>query len=895
MNQKQNWHAQTLSQIARELQTSSTKGLPKGEARLRNEKGPHNVLQKKEDYGVVGVILAQFKSPLVFILLLAGIATLLLHEYVDAIVIAIALLINIIVGTIQEERAGNAFEKLTESQEHIATVIRDGKKMQIPAENVLEGDLLYIQSGMYVPADARIVSETDLTVNESSLTGEWIDVKKQIGSVEESAPITDRHNMIWRGTLVTNGTATALVTAIGKDTQIGVIAEGLIEKLNTNTPLQKSIKRLALVLTYVISFAIVGIFAIGLFRGEPLSEMLLISIAIAVAAMPQGLPAAVTVVLAIGMEAILKKNGLVRNLLAAETLGSTTVILTDKTGTLTKAEMRISSIVTGQSFEHKKLEKDTEKTLTHGSDERDVLAMAVLTADAYVEGYDNALSEWVVRGGPVERAIIHAGLEANLTQERLGEKNPEMDRIPFSSTLKFSATLNGAAEGKHYVYMKGAPEMLLDASTHVYTNGKQKKLTQALRKKFNDELQEKAKQGLRLIGVAYKEATYDVFPEDVKNEDNTFVSNLVFCGLLMIHDPVRDDVHVSIQEAQSAGTRVVMVTGDNANTAKRVAVEVGIAKEQSEVLVGSDLESMTDKELYKALQTVSVFARILPDQKKRLVKVLRSQGESVAMTGDGINDAPALRRADIGVALGSGTEVAKEASDLILLNNSFTIIVRAIEEGRRILDNLKKIVAYLLSTSFSEILLIAAALIIGSPLPLLPAQILWANIVEEGFMSFSFAFEPKERDVMKRDPREPGMRSIITSPLKGLIAILSIVTGLFLVGLYYLLLSFDMPIEEVRTIMFAALSIDSIFFAFSVKDLKRPLWRIPLLSNKYLLFALATSFASLGAALFVPFFQNILSLVPLSGLDLLFVLGVGLLNLITIEAVKYVVFGHRHA
>jgi len=888
------WYRFTIPQIKERLSTDFYSGLNDKQAGELRKKYGRNVFRRGKPRTIVSTIAAQFKSPLVFILLFAGVVTLFLAQYVDTIVIVIALVINVIVGSIQEGRASKAFEKLKSSQEKTATVLRNGSFRVVQTEELVPGDVVLIEAGMHIPADARLIENKQLKVNESVLTGEWVGVSKDTKTIEHEAPITGQENMVWMGTLAISGSAKAVVVATGKDTSVGSIAESLADGGDVLTPLQKNIRRIALLLTLAIGVALVLILILGVLRGESIASMLLVAIAIAVAAMPEGLPAAVTVVLAIGMEKILKNGGLVRNLLAAETLGGTTVILTDKTGTLTKAEMRIAQIVTASSLNGKAIQGDD---IAGNADEREVLGMAVLTSDAFVEGYDDSLSEWVVRGRPIERAIVLAGLSSGMKQDVLFSYNPKIDFLPFQSERRFSATLHRRIgyKDKRRIYITGAPEVLLENSSFVYKDKKKIKMSRSMIEEFRAVQDEKSDQGMRMIAVAYKDTEMESFSEGIKDrvaEDGDF-KNLVFGGLFIIHDPVRPDVKKSIKEAQQAGASVVMVTGDNKHTARRVAITVGITHLDGATLTGDDLENMTNKEIVDAIKKIKVFARVLPHQKMRIVQALKEADEVVAMTGDGINDAPALRRADIGVAVGSGTEVAKEASDLVLLNNSFTIIVKAIEEGRHILDNLKKIVAYLLSTSFSEIFIVGGALIAGAPLPLLPAQILWTNIIEEGFMNFSFAFEPKEKNIMKRDPKSSRMQRILTKELKALIFILSLVTGVLLTGIYFVLLRMNIAIEEIRTIMFAVLSIDSIFFSFSLKDLSRPVWRINIFSNKYLLFALVGSIGALLLALFTPALQSLLSLAHMSPKILLLVLAVGIVNMTVIEVVKFIYFEKR--
>jgi len=523
-------------------------------------------------------------------------------------------------------------------------------------------------------------------------------------------------------------------------------------------------------------------------------------------------------------------------------------------------------------------------------DEKTSLTQAVLASDAFVEQRENHKDSFIVRGRPVERAIISAGLENGISQESLLQEYPRIDFLPFESKHRFAASLHKHGKSKlNRLIVVGAPEVIIGASTSFLEKGHIHNASEHTREKLLFFQEEESRKGTRIIAVAYKDIAKNAINKEIRAGKTVSLHNITFSGFVILKDPIRPDVKKSIAAARHAGVRVIMLTGDHRATAHSVAEEVGIAQKNATALVGSDIEELTDEELYKKLKTVNVFARVMPAQKLRIARILKSKGEVVAMTGDGINDAPALRSADIGIALGSGTDVAKEASDLVLLDDGFDIIVSAIEEGRRIVDNLKKIVAYLLSTSFSEIFVIGSALIMNVPLPLLPAQILWINIIEEGFMNFAFAFEPKEGDVMKRDPR--ASKGVVLTPnLTKLILIIALITGLFLVALYFILLSFSIPIEEIRTMMFIALAVDSIFFSFSIKNLHKPIWRINIFSNRYLIFALASSLFVLFIALLLPPLQILLSLTPPSNTTFMFFIGLGILNFLLIEGVKYFVF-----
>jgi Ca2+-transporting ATPase len=631
---------------------------------------------------------------------------------------------------------------------------------------------------------------------------------------------------------------------------------------------------------------------------ETIADILLIAIAIAVAAIPEGLPAAVTVVLAIGMEAILKRGGLVRNLLAAETLGGTTVILTDKTGTLTKAQMRIAKIVTLESLKAKDAVLGTEREHEMRGDERDALEFALLASDAFVEYSGTSPSEeFVVRGRPVERAIVTAALDSGLEQSELLLRYPRVAFLPFESRHRMAISLNRVKGMKqHRLCVTGAPEYLLKEASAIYEAGKAERKTKALTEELERAMRAETAKGMRLIGVGYRNTTLDSFSESGDEFRSKLLKGIVFVGFLVLHDPLREDAKEAISVAERAGSRVIMATGDNPETAKAVALAAGIGGgKEIHVLTGQDIEGLSDEDLAKALRHTSIFARMLPEHKLRIVRVLKGEGEVVAMTGDGVNDAPALREATIGVALGSGTEVAKEASDLVLLNDSFAVITGAIEEGRRIVDNLRKIVVYLLATSGSEIILVVAALGVGVPVPLLPAQILWINMLSEGFMNFAFAFEPKEDDVMKRNPKLAGGRRMLSKRLFLFMGAIGLGSGAVLIGCYWFFLSvWELPLAEARTLVFAVLTLGTIATAFALKDIRSSIIRIRIFSNPYLLGSSAFALLGLWAALSFAPLRMLLSLevVELSRSIPVFVVAI-LLNLLVVELLKYFLFERR--
>lgn len=891
------WHSQTLKDVEEALQTNLSFGLSSDEAAKRLRAYGPNELTKGAKDTLSKRFFKQFKSPLVYILLIAGIVTYFLGEYIDTGVIFAALLVNVVIGVVQEGRASKAFERLNESQEKFAAVLRDGERVTLHARLLVPGDVCFLEAGSVVPADIRLAEAKELLVNESALTGESAAVDKQITDLPADAPLTDRVNMIWMGTLVAAGAGLGIVVETGNDTEIGDIAENLIGSKDAKTPLQKNVAKLARYLLVVVLVALLVIFVLGIWRGASVTEMAILSIALAVSVIPEGLPAAVTVVLAIGMEHILRKRGLVRNLLAAETLGSTTCILTDKTGTLTEARMSLSFLATlADSVEvDVSLAKPGGKDLS--GDLLRAMEVAVTTSDAFLEKDEEGHTR--TSGRPLERAVLDAGLAFGLDQREMLFSHKRLDYIPFKSSVRFEVSLNeNTKRGHRIVSLSGSPETILHLSSFVFLNGKQEPLNEARKGYFLDLVEKKAKEGMRFIAVAYKDTEWDKLPRKRDAEHGVadeVLKDLIFVGLLAFSDPVRPDVPASIHRAQKAGARVIMLTGDHPETAAYIAKEAGITGAENGAIIGSEVEEMSDEELLKTIKERSVFARMVPTAKLRVANLLKEQGEVVAMTGDGVNDAPALKHADIGIAVGSGTAVAQEASDLILLDNSFSIIVAAIEEGRRIIDNLKKVVSHLLSTSFGEVFVITGAIALGLPLPILATQILWVNIIGGGLLNFAFAFEPQEEGILERNPRSNEMRSVFTSGVKKLILLVGVVTGTIAFLLYLFLTSLGLPIEEIRTIMFVALSVDIMFIAFSLKNLHRPIWKTNLFSNKFLLLSLSISFLLLMLTLTVPFLQKVFDIVPLGASDVLLLIGVGLTNLATVEFAKYLFFKRKNA
>ena len=882
------YHALPVQKVLERLRTSE-KGLAESVVEVRRKECGANAFTHKKKETLIGKIFAQLKSPLTLILLLAAVVTFSLQEYVDTIVIGIALAIAIIIGVLQEGRASRAFEKLSASQSHTATVLRDGKRHEIPASEVVPGDIVVLQSGVQIPADIRFIEARDLTVNEAALTGEWIPVWKSIDTNAVGTAFAERSSMGWKGTFVVNGYGQGVVVATGDKTEVGKLAESLGTITDETTPLQREMQKISRLMFYIIVALVAIIFVIGIVHDISLEEMLLTSVAIAVASIPEGLPAAVTIVLAVAMEALLGRGGLVRNLLAAETLGSTTFVLTDKTGTLTQAHMTLTELVyqkTPAKEEAVTEWKDTEST-------RALLEAALSASDAYIDEQDEGSTDaFTLRGEPMERAILERALEMGVAKSNESMRRSRSAYLAFTSENRFAAGVNimsGNTDEQYQLCVNGAPEYVLEASTRVATATGVAKMSNADYTFYQKHIDALTKQGKRIIAVGYREIASPDLPDDTED----IMKDLTFAGLLVFDDPIREGVDAAIKGVQEAGAQVRLVTGDNPATALSIAQTVGIAGPHDVVMTGKDIAQFSDEELYEVLQTVKVFARVLPKQKLRLAEVLQKHDEIVAMTGDGVNDAPALQKANIGVALGSGTEVAQEASDLILVNDSFDIIYAAIEEGRRIIANLRKIVAYLLSTSLTEVALIGTALILGSPIPLLPAQILWANIIEEGFMSVAFSFEPGDKNAMKMKPESVRKGGILTREMLEFIVLVVVLLSTLLVSFYLFIHHLEFDESRMRSLMFLCVSLDSLFMAFLFRSLNTPFWKIPFYTNKFFLGSFGISILLLILAITLPPLQYLLSYEPLSLLDVGAAVLYGLVSMFVIEIGKLIFFERK--
>lgn len=849
---------------AHAFQVDEERGLGEHEAKKRQETFGENTLPEEKPPSPAEIFLRQFRSPLILILLVAGIVTLLFREYTDSGVILGTVLLTTLLGYFQERKATKALASLKKILEIKATVWREGKGKEILQKDVVPGDIILLQPGAKVPADGRVLESWNLKISEAALTGEWISSAKRNDALEEQTPLADRDNMVYMGTTIEEGTGKAVATAIAAGTQLGAVNALLQRVQEERTPYQKKLARFSWVIGIAITMVAFLIFLQGILAGGELVHMFEIAVAIAVSAIPEGLPIAMTVVLAIGMQRILKEKGLVRTMPSAETLGSTSVIATDKTLTLTEGRMEVEEIAPLRL-----------------ADRELALASAVLANEAFIENPDAVFEKWIVRGRPTDKALVQAAMEAGISKIELEKNTPLALRIPFDSASKYVASFH-KSEGGLKAYVSGAPESILELSL----------LSEDEKRQAEQKLRELTERGLRVVSVATKDVPQETLEKNADKQSFQYlkdeIKDLRFIGFIALKDPLRKGVKEAIKTARQAGVKTIIVTGDHLLTARAVARKVGLPASQENIMEGKDLEQMPDEELASRLPQISVFARVEPAHKMRIIEAWQNQNAVIAMTGDGVNDAPALKKADIGLALGSGTEVAKDVSDLILLEDKFSIIPAAIREGRVILENIRKIITYMLSDSFTETILIGVALLIGAPfLPVTALQILWINLVEGSLPAIALAMEKPDQDVMKQKPPKHDL-SLLTGEMKIIIFVIGIITDLILLGLFLWLLSAtSYEAQHIQTIVFVGLGLGSLLYVFSCKSLRKNIWEYNPFSNLYLLGAVAVGFFLLFAVIYIPPLQSLFHTVPLRPFDWILLFSLALLNVLLIEAVKW--------
>jgi len=882
----ENWHNLNTKETLNILKSSEA-GLSTEEAEKRLKKYGKNKLPEKKKFSQLEIALSQLKSPLVYILLVAALVTFMLEHFVDTGVILVAVILNTVVGFIQETKAEKSLEKLKQMVKHRTRVLRDGIEKEINAENIAPGDIIMFRAGDKISADGRILEAHELEVDEASLTGESVPVNKVAEISKHTSASQSKKNMVYMGTAVVKGRGMMVVSSTGTETKFGQIALLLKETKKEKTPLQIKLAKFSQLFSVLTAVIVVVIFAIGIYRGHGVSEMFTTSVAIAVAAIPEGLLVAVTVILAIGMQRILKKGSLVRKLIAAETLGSTTVICTDKTGTLTMGKMQVDHIVTMDatfSLDNKtrgKIIEEEKRKLDH------IVAVKIgmICNNAVIENPNDELEKWKIHGDYTEQALLQSGISVGFDSQEIKKDFVRINEIPFSSERKFMATLNKSVSGEYEVYVKGAPEEIINRSTHLLINGKKKQMTEDDLRFLKKEQDNLSKKGLRVISVAFKPADENITGDFKEENDDDIVNKLIFVGLIAIKDPLRPEAKNTIKLAKDAGIKTIMITGDNRLTAKTIANELGMNVEDNNILEGAQLDQMSTKEFSNIVSKIKVYARVSPSHKSRIVDAWQSKGEVVAMTGDGVNDAPALKSADIGVALGSGTEVAQETADIVLLDNNFKTIITAVEQGRVIYENIRKVILYLVSDSFSEVIVIGGSLLLAVPLPLVAAQILWINLVTDGLPDIALTLEPKEKNIMKEPPRKKD-EPLLNYEIKLLIATISIASGVLALAVFIYINNITGDFTRASTIAFSILAVDSLIYVFSIRSLRHSLWQKDIFSNKYLVIAVILGFALQLVAIYHPFMQKVLQTTALNLTDWSLIFLVCAIEVIVIEGIK---------
>ncbi|MFA5275662.1 MAG: calcium-transporting P-type ATPase, PMR1-type [Candidatus Omnitrophota bacterium] len=867
----------SIEQAAQSLNTGVDSGLSLEEAKKRlSQYGPNQLLEK-EGISPLGIFLEQFKDFIIWVLIAAALVSGFLQEWVDALAIIAIVILNAFMGFIQEYRAEKSLAALKKLSSPSAKVIRASQLNSIPSAELVPGDLIELEAGDSIPADSRLVwVSSNFTVLEASLTGESTPVSKTIHALnEEEVPLADRANMVYMGTTAASGKARALIVYTGMETELGKIA-GMVQGIrHETTPLQKKLEEFGKWIVY-LCFVLVGlVFLLEWLRGGKIVDVFLTAVSLAVAAIPEGLPAVVTIALALGVNRMVKRHALIRKLPSVETLGCATVICSDKTGTLTKNEMTVQKIYAGKKLFtvsgigyspagdfslNSRVEYSSYPELLSA------LQCSVLCNGAQLIKNDGA---YKITGDPTEGALLTVAAKAGIWKEQLEKEYPFVDELPFDSERKIMTIIRSGKAGP-IAYVKGAPDVLLERC--VLSEADKKEI-----QKINDEL---AAQAMRVLAVAYR--NLDKKPESL--DTNNIEKELSFLGLIAMIDPPRQEVKDAIQECFSAGIKTVMITGDHKNTAVAIARELGFFHKDSLALSGEELDKLDDDKLYGLIERIAVYARVSPEHKLRVVRAFRKHGDVVAMTGDGVNDAPALKEADIGVAMGiTGTDVSKEVADMVVTDDNFASIVSAVEEGRGIYDNIKKFIHYLLSCNAGEILVMFTASLIGFPPPLLPIHILWVNLVTDGFPALALGVDPVSPGIMKQPPRNP-KEAVVTKQR----AFLMLMQGSFIA--FCSLLAFVLVlfvekegIDRARTAAFIVLACSQLFHSFNCRSMTESLFKLGVFTNKKLLYATGVSFLLQMAVVYIPFLQRIFKTEALGLFDWVLVIGISSLPLWAME------------
>lgn len=890
----QNWFNKSIDETSKLLETNLQNGLKDIEVQERKEKYGLNELKEGKKKSLLQKFLSQFKDFMIIVLIISAIISGIVgmsegEGITDTIIILIVILVNAIIGVAQESKAEKSLEALQKLSSHVAKVIRNGSLQVIPSKELVPGDVVVLETGDYVPADIRLTESFNLKVQESALTGESVPVEKTTDTInEEKAGIGDRVNMMFSSSLITYGRGKGIVVETGMNTEVGKIADMISSTTDSETPLQAKLDKLGKTLGIAALIICAIIFVIGLiYEKEPI-HMFMTAVSLAVAAIPEGLPAVSTIVLAIGVQRMVKRNAIVKKLPAVETLGSATVICSDKTGTLTQNKMTVEKIF----YNDKLVDALPELVQNEDRDLEKLIYASMLCNDTQISA-DNKLT-----GDPTETALIDLGFKLDFDPS-LYERMPRVEEIPFDSDRKLMTTVHDV-NGKYIVYTKGAVDELLKRCTKYLYNTEIKTDLDRYRVNINEQNEKMAKNALRVLAMAYKELDHKPTEEEVKSLED----NLIYIGMVGMIDPPREEAREAVEKCKTAGIKPVMITGDHKITAIAIAKALGILEDDAEAISGAELEEMTDEDLIKNVRKYSVYARVSPEHKVRIVKAWQENGEIVAMTGDGVNDAPALKTADIGCAMGIvGTDVAKEAADVILTDDNFATVVSAVEEGRRIYDNILKAIQFLLSSNVGEIITLFIAILITPLLanwfgilditklePLLPIHILWINLVTDSLPALALAVDPAAKDVMKRKPQKPG-KSIFTGGMTRRIIYQGIMIGAitliaFSIGLSTPNVSEQEKIQIAQTMAFCVLALSQLVHVFNVRDNKNSIFKTGVLNNKMLILATFVSIALMLVIVFVPVLREIFGLAVLPAMHILEVIILVFSPILIVEIVK---------
>lgn len=864
------WFNKTSQEILEKLAVDPSKGLSSEEVGKRKEKYGLNKLNSKKQKSLLKMFFEQLNDILIYILLAAAIISGVLGEISDALIIGIVVIINTVIGVVQESKAEKALEALKQLSTPKALVKRNGENVEIPSEDVVPGDVIVLDAGRYVPCDLRLIETANLKIEESALTGESVPVEKHAEEKLEDpkTSLGDQKNMAFMSTLATYGRGTGIAVGTGMNTEIGKIAKMLEGEDKELTPLQKKLAELG----KILGFAALGIcalmFVVGLLQKRDILEMFLTAISLAVAAIPEGLPAIVTIVLAMGVQRMIKENAIIRKLPAVETLGAVNIICSDKTGTLTQNKMTVIKFYTNNEIQ------DIDKLNIEDNIHKMLLENLVLCNDA-------TFSKDSSTGDPTEIALLEAGAKYNIVKNNIENEHKRIDEIPFDSDRKLMTTVNDF-DDKNYVMTKGAIDNLLKISTNAYINGEVVPLTDEIKQNIMNASNDMSKNALRVLGAAYK------ILEDTNYNKENLEMDLTFIGLVGMIDPPRESVKDSIFECKNSGIKTIMITGDHKVTAFAIAKELGIAEDESQAIFGYELDDMSDSELSSKIESLRVFARVSPEHKVKIVKALKSKGNIVSMTGDGVNDAPSLKAADIGVAMGiTGTDVAKGASDMVLTDDNFSTIVSAIKEGRNIYNNIKKSIIFLLSCNLGEIIALFIGILLGWPAPLRPIHLLWVNLITDSLPALSLGIDPGDPDIMDEKPRNPkeslfaggaGISLILNGLLIGVLTLIAFEVGR---------IRYSDSLMHAQTMAFVVLSVSQLFHSFNMRHPKKSIFQLGLFTNKYLFTSVIFGIFLQDMVITIPFLASIFKVFDLTMQDWIFVCALSIIPLIINEIVKF--------